>query len=421
MNKPTPWSVFGRVQVSESKVGTPGPHMEKPLTTQVEESVSVIAEAVGTDGRFDLTIITPGVGSSGTYPAETLEAAGRDRVFPAGTHIYMDHPTQSEAYERPERSVRDLAGALTTDATWDGERLHAEARIYSMYAPLVREAAEDIGMSIRAVAEMDEASGERIITRITEGLSVDLVTRAGRGGRVAALLESTRNGIREATANDRREQLTGVTPDETYIVDFDDVAGWVVYRSYDGDRESTYQQSYTISDDDLSVTLTGAPAQVRQLTTYVPVNAEPTGQPISGTNTQPSTTQEESTMAEIDDAELAALRDAASAADSLRSELAAIKAESAARAHISNRLKESELPARAVERVTAESLRNLPMTDDGELDTVALDEAVTTAEKAESDYLSSLAPAGVTGFGQSAPAQESRRTHNAFGRKIEEN
>ena len=84
-------------------------------------------------GRFRIGVITPGAGSSGTYPRETIEAAGRDKVFAAGTHMYLDHATEAQDFQRPEGSIRDLVGVLTEDAYWDDEAggLVAEARIYS--------------------------------------------------------------------------------------------------------------------------------------------------------------------------------------------------------------------------------------------------------------------------------------------------
>ena len=44
-------------------------------------------------GRLAVQIINPGWGSSGYYSQDVLEAAARDRVFPAGTHMYINHPT----------------------------------------------------------------------------------------------------------------------------------------------------------------------------------------------------------------------------------------------------------------------------------------------------------------------------------------
>ena len=49
------------------------------------------------DGSFLVQVISPGWGSSGYYSSEVLEAAGKAKVWPAGCHMYFDHPDASEA------------------------------------------------------------------------------------------------------------------------------------------------------------------------------------------------------------------------------------------------------------------------------------------------------------------------------------
>jgi hypothetical protein len=172
-------------------------------------------------GRLRVQVITPGWGSSGYYPAGVLEAAGNAAVFPAGTQMYLDHPSWSEAQDRPERSVRDLAAVLTGPASWDEglQALVAEAQVFAPYRDLITEMAPAIGVSIRAnaVVEQGEAEGREgtIVSELVEGVSVDFVTQAGRGGRILSVLESARparvveravaSGVAEATANDTRE------------------------------------------------------------------------------------------------------------------------------------------------------------------------------------------------------------------------
>jgi hypothetical protein len=143
---------------------------------------------------------TPGWGSSGYYPAPVLEAAGKAAVFPAGTQMYLDHPSWSEAQDRPERSVRDLAAVLTGPASWDDQMqaLVAEAQVFAPYRDMLTDPglAQAIGVSIRAnaVVEQGEAEGRTgtIVSELVEGVSVDFVTQAGRGGRILSVLESAR-------------------------------------------------------------------------------------------------------------------------------------------------------------------------------------------------------------------------------------
>lgn len=175
-----------------------------PENLRETDHLGAVREATpATAGRtIAVDLITPGWGSSGYYSPQVLEAAGRDRIFAAGTHMYLDHPTATEDMDRPERSVRDLAGVLTSDATWNGSALTAEARVFAPYQQLVSEAKDAIGVSIRAGGdiELGEAEGRkgRIVTKLVHGTSADFVTHAGRGGKVRELLESARASLTEA-------------------------------------------------------------------------------------------------------------------------------------------------------------------------------------------------------------------------------
>lgn len=175
------------------------------MSTLLLQETRPIAEAATPaegPGRLLIQIITPGWGASGYYSADVLEQAAKDRVFAAGTHMFLDHPTPTEDYERPVRSVRDLAAVLVEDARWDGTRLVAEARVFSRWRQPIADMADAIGVSIRGDAEVElgEAEGRqgRIVTRLIEAKSVDFVTRAGRDGRVLEVLEGARDAVQEA-------------------------------------------------------------------------------------------------------------------------------------------------------------------------------------------------------------------------------
>lgn len=278
----------------------------------------------GAPGRFLVQLIDVGWGSSGYYSSEVLEAAAKNGVFSKGTHMYIDHPTASEQYERPERSLRDLAAVLAEDARFDADlqSLVGEAQVFGPYRPVLNEMKDSIGVSIRAAAEVTEggeAEGKRgrIIDALVEGLSADYVTHAGRGGKILQVLESARSGVDEATANDTRELLDTALKD-TYggekswlgVRDFDDATVWFWWST--PDSEGCYQLGYEL-DAAGAVTLTGEPVEVRPRTTYVPVS--PAGQ---------STTQEskEDTMAttQIEESDLARLREDAGRVTTLESE-----------------------------------------------------------------------------------------------------
>lgn len=151
-------------------------------------------------GKFSITILKSGQGSSGYYPADVMERDGA-KTFPKGTHVYLDHPTEDDKYNRPARSVRDLAGTLTEDAQYDkgSQSLIGTMQIVPQYAALVESLAPYVGMSIRALAYAENAEvGGVMVSMVKEfvkGESVDIVTRAGAGGKIISMIESARNSV----------------------------------------------------------------------------------------------------------------------------------------------------------------------------------------------------------------------------------
>jgi hypothetical protein len=165
-------------------------------TTVLEESAGLLDAAQSEPkGIWRTRIIEADVqGSSGFYPAEVLRRDG-PTAFPAGTHVYLDHPTNDEEEDRPERSVRDLAGYLVEAASFeesmDGRGLFARVQFIPEIRERIKALAPVIGLSIRAAGEVVREDGRNVIRSITQGLSVDVVTRAGAGGRLVTMTEST--------------------------------------------------------------------------------------------------------------------------------------------------------------------------------------------------------------------------------------
>lgn len=162
--------------------------------------VPLVEKSVNKDGEISLRIIAPGQGSSGYYSAEMLKRDG-PKVFTTGLHMYADHPSATEDKDRPERSIKDLVGQLTSNAVWQdegaaGPGLYATAKVRSDVAPLIEELAPSIGVSIRALgkASAGEVDGKKVrnVDSLEVAKSVDFVTVPGAGGKVLDLLESAR-------------------------------------------------------------------------------------------------------------------------------------------------------------------------------------------------------------------------------------
>lgn len=169
------------------------------MPTIVTEALG--ASSVDSEGTLLIRLITAGSGSSGDYPAETLEAAGARRVFPAGTLMYADHPGEAERIDRPERSIRDIAAVLTEDAYYvpDAQALDAKARPFGIWKEALPEMKDAIGVSIRAkatLAKESAPSGRPIVESLDEAISVDFVTRAGREGSIREVYEAAQDRAR---------------------------------------------------------------------------------------------------------------------------------------------------------------------------------------------------------------------------------
>lgn len=359
-------------------------------------------------GRFKIGVITPGTGSSGTYPRETVEAAGRDKVFAAGTHMYLDHATESQDFQRPEGSVRDLVGVLTEDAHWDDVSggLIAEARIYSHWKPVLEEMKDDIGISIRASGEVQESNGQRVVTKLTEARSIDFVTKAGRGGRILEILESARvqEGVNDETRGLLHKAVRAAHPDHwSWVRDHDGEHVWFDLEAQDYDV--TYQQTY--SRNGVSVQLTGTAIEVVPTTEYVPTQ---TSQPPAGGENEEddmSTVTIEASEHENLKQKASRLTEADTEGEKLRKENAELKAEVA-------ELKKAKAKESRREHVAGIVESHFANVDDpagvAELLTESFSNTEETDEKiseAAKERAAKLSTNPVHGVGSSTPLNES--------------
>lgn len=150
------------------------------------------AEGEPTGSLVAVTIITPGKGSSGEYPPETIKKLAESPIWDSPVHMYMNHATGSERASRPEGDIRELAGVIDgRPVVDDSGALVGRAKIFPEYRDFIRERAPYIGVSINASGIMAPGK-DRVIKEITQVDSVDFVTKPGRGGKITAVLESSR-------------------------------------------------------------------------------------------------------------------------------------------------------------------------------------------------------------------------------------
>ena len=150
------------------------------------------AEGEPTGSLVAVTIITPGKGSSGEYPPETIKKLAESPIWDSPVHMYMNHATGAERNSRPEGDIRELAGVIDGRPVIDDSgALVGRAKIFPEYRDFIRERAPYIGVSINASGIMAPGK-DRVIKEITQVDSVDFVTKPGRGGKITAVLESSR-------------------------------------------------------------------------------------------------------------------------------------------------------------------------------------------------------------------------------------
>ena len=171
-------------------------------------------------------IISPGRGSSGYYTEELLRRDGPE-VFKPGTLMYINHATDAEEAARPEGDWEKLAAVTTGNAYWDangkaGPAMYAPADVFTKHADEVKEKAPHTGVSIRARGHYVEAASglpkpkiklseskiapdgkPGLIGRLIAADSIDLVTKAGRDGKL--LFESASHNLNEGGADDMTE------------------------------------------------------------------------------------------------------------------------------------------------------------------------------------------------------------------------
>jgi hypothetical protein len=300
--------------------------------------------APSSTGELEITLITPGWGSSGYYSAEVLQQAAKDKVFPAGTQMHIDHMSPVDEYERPAGTLNTLAAVLKEDAYWDPKyvdaetgnkgRLAARSMLGSKYRTEITEFAPYIGTSIAVGVDIKAGEAEGRRGQIIEAMyphklnRVDFVTVAGRGGKIDKVIEALASKAHEVTANDLRSQLRELVraaygDEQTYVwlEDYDDANVW--FSLEDAVKATTYQVGYTVTGD--VAELTGDSIEVRKVTQYVPITPAQESTTVPSNPAGVTKNQEEANMATIDDAELAQLREAAGRVPALESENTTLK------------------------------------------------------------------------------------------------
>lgn len=213
--------------------------------------------------KFRVILLKEGLGNSRDayyYSREALVSAVP--IF-EGKKIYSDHPSLSEEEGRPERSVKDILGyfeSVSIEEQSDGcAALVGDVNImpdkpYEWARALLRNSVdyskkfpdkEFVGLSINANGDAKEANinevlksapdgakeklskaleagtnSVRVVSKIDEAVSCDLVTEAGAGGKIISLLEADKmkmkskesKGLAPGMKEDENKEAKGMAP-----------------------------------------------------------------------------------------------------------------------------------------------------------------------------------------------------------------
>lgn len=177
------------------------------MKMKISESTntSVLKPVKGTR-KWLVRLITEGQGSTGVYTKEALQGSFAE-AFPVGTHMYIDHATEAETYERPEGTLTKLAAVIAETPHWQDAPepgMYATIEVVEQWAPFIEQVSDIIGVSIHCGATLVQDDGlvtvgEPALPVIESFIpspvnSVDFVTVPGAGGRLVEALESFKNG-----------------------------------------------------------------------------------------------------------------------------------------------------------------------------------------------------------------------------------
>jgi hypothetical protein len=219
-----------------------------------ETDVSGVPQGTGRGRRFKAILIQEGLGNIKDCYYYTKEAIASGVAVFEGCKFFIDHPSESEEMDRPERSVRDVAGHfenLSVNFAAEDGRAQLMGDLLVIDGPIGDQAVylmngsltyankypgkDLIGLSINGDGasgsvglesfmqenEIPESCLPKLLNAQAEGLTVirpvvaftsavscDLVTAAGAGGKIAHLLEQEKNRMGKRKVKEAKREET---------------------------------------------------------------------------------------------------------------------------------------------------------------------------------------------------------------------
>lgn len=161
--------------------------------------------------KFRIQLLSEGIGSSGTYPADVIQRDG-PAAWPSGTQLFFDHITEEEMWQRRgQHSVKELIGVTTNDPIFnpDTRALEADVNIFPHASDFINSVKDHVGLSVEADGTIVDGIVESIIPSPLN--SVAVVPRAGRDGKILGIIEAFRDKI---NTDEEPGKEMGMKPEE---------------------------------------------------------------------------------------------------------------------------------------------------------------------------------------------------------------
>jgi len=252
--------------------------------------------------KFSVILIREGMGNFGTAYYYTKEALQNAVTVFEGKKIYADHPTLEEDQIRPERSVRDILGYFenvrTVEASDGCLEIQGDVKIlpdkpYEWARALMRNSVEFakkfpdkdfVGLSINANGDSVDAPIEevlksapegaklklskalesgiqtvRVVSKIDDAISCDLVTEAGAGGRILQMLEaeqmSKKEDKKDTKESKEEEKKESVVENKDHKDDGEKDDGASDTAASSDEKQATDEHSDADQDKDLIMSM----------------------------------------------------------------------------------------------------------------------------------------------------------------------
>lgn len=334
-------------------------------------------QARGQGMLIDVHIIAPVWGSSGYYSEAVLTDACKKRVYLKGMHMHLDHPTREAEKNQPARTLAGespLAAIFTEDGHyekdgWDktqenptGAGVYTVARVLPKFEEDIRAMAGHIGIShyVDGIAEEGTAPDGRkgmIIKELRPSPlnTVDFVTVPGAEGHYRTLFSEMKVRAGQTEDMDRKKERAMADKQESLTL---------------SEVRSKYPEVVTELKEQLKVELKTEEAAKDQS---------------------------------------AKLTEAADKISKLTEENTTLKAkiaESKAAEYVKAEIGKAKLPETSAKLLTDSLMKQVPMTESGEVDAPKLAEIVKEAIKVKTDEIAAIRKeAGGDGIrGNGAPA-----------------